>query len=255
VAITANTTYVASYHSQSGYFAIDHSFFAAGGVNNAPLHALQSGVDGPNGVCKYGASGFPSGGGSNNYWVDVVFRTSVGPDTTPPAVTATSPSNGATGIALSANITATFSESINPATLSAQTFRVRGPSGAAVPAPLTYNAATRTAVLDSTAGLAPQTAYTATVSGGTGGVADLAGNMLAADVTWSFTTGDPVAAQPNEGPGGPILVISSTANPFSRYLAEIVRAEGLNAYTATDIALVTPAILASVDARFSVRWR
>ena len=45
----------------------------------------------------------------------------------------------------------------------------------------------------------------------------------------------------------PILVISSAANPFSHYLAEIVRAEGFNAFTARDISLVTPAVLASVD--------
>src|SRR4051812_1910082 len=31
---------------------------------------------------------------------------------------------------------------------------------------------------------------------------------------------------PTDGPGGPILVISTTSNPFSRYYAEILRAEG-----------------------------
>src|SRR4029079_11892953 len=57
VAISANTTYIASYHS-SGYFAFDNGFFATAGVDNAPLHALQAGVDGANGVFKYGASAF-----------------------------------------------------------------------------------------------------------------------------------------------------------------------------------------------------
>jgi hypothetical protein len=79
VAVTSNTTYVASYFSPVGNFALDQNFFAAAGVNNAPLHALQSGVDGPNGVFRYGPSGFPSSGGSNNYWVDVVFQTSIAP--------------------------------------------------------------------------------------------------------------------------------------------------------------------------------
>ena len=39
-------------------------------------------------------------------------------------------------------------------------------------------------------------------------------------------------------------MISSAANPFSRYYAEILRAEGLNEFTATDISNVTPAVLA-----------
>ena len=34
------------------------------------------------------------------------------------------------------------------------------------------------------------------------------------------------AADPGDGPGGPILVVTSDSNPFSRYLAEILTAEG-----------------------------
>ena len=43
-------------------------------MDNAPLHALKSGVDGPNGV--YGDAGtFPSSTSvDDNYWVDVVFK-------------------------------------------------------------------------------------------------------------------------------------------------------------------------------------
>ncbi|HYR45312.1 MAG TPA: DUF4082 domain-containing protein, partial [Terriglobia bacterium] len=247
VAVNANTTYIASYYSPSGYFAIDQNFFTAGGIDNPPLHALQAGLDGPNGVFRYGPSGFPSSGSSSNYWVDVVFQTTVAPDTTPPSITATTPPDGATGVNPSANVSATFSEPINTATLTSQTFKLRGPGGALMSAVLTYNPATRTATLDPTGGFAPQTLYTATITGGSGGVTDLAGNALVTDFLWSFTTGAASPAPPNEGPGGPILVISTTANPFSRYLAEILRAEGLNAFSAVDISLVTPALLASAD--------
>lgn len=72
IAITANTTYIASYLSQSGYFAISAGFFASSGVTNGFLTALQSGVDGPNGVYIYGG-GFPNNGNTANYWVDVLF--------------------------------------------------------------------------------------------------------------------------------------------------------------------------------------
>ena len=75
VAITANTTYVASYYAPNGRYAGDVGAFAAGGVDNAPLHALADGADGANGVYRYGAGGgFPtSTWQSSNYWVDVVF--------------------------------------------------------------------------------------------------------------------------------------------------------------------------------------
>jgi VCBS repeat-containing protein len=247
VAVNANTTYIASYYSPSGYFALDQNFFATAGIDNPPLHALQAGLDGPNGVFRYGASGFPSSGGSNNYWVDVVFQTTVAPDTTPPSITATTPLNGATGVSPAVNVSATFSEPINPATLTTQTFKLQGQGGAPVSATLSYSAATRTATMHPTGGFAPQTLYTATITGGSGGVTDSAGNALATDFRWSFTTGAALPAPPNDGPGGPVLAISTAANPFSRYLAEILRNEGLNAFTAMDISLVTPAVLASVD--------
>ena len=47
VSITANTTYVASLFTTTG-FAYDLGYFTGRGVDNAPLHALASGVDGTN---------------------------------------------------------------------------------------------------------------------------------------------------------------------------------------------------------------
>ena len=78
VPIAANTTYVAAYHSASGSFSYDLNYFAGAGIDNVPLHALRSGVDGGNGVYLYTATpGFPSlSYGAANYWVDVVFSAS-----------------------------------------------------------------------------------------------------------------------------------------------------------------------------------
>ena len=43
-------------------------------VTNGPLTALADGTDGPNGLYRYGATGFPTlSCNSSNYWVDVVF--------------------------------------------------------------------------------------------------------------------------------------------------------------------------------------
>src|SRR4051812_8588676 len=39
---------------------------------------------------------------------------------------------------------------------------------------------------------------------------------------------------PAQGPGGPIVVIADSADPFGRYNAELLRAEGLNEFTVAD---------------------
>src|SRR4030095_2011633 len=74
VAIAANTTYIAAYFSTTGY-AFDNGYFTNAGRDNAPLHALRSGVSGLNGVYAYsGGPLFPVNSYADaNYWADVVF--------------------------------------------------------------------------------------------------------------------------------------------------------------------------------------
>ena len=133
-------------------------------------------------------------------------------------------------------VTVTFSESMNPSTLSAATFELRDAANAIVPGTVSYSPATRTATLLPTQELAYSTIFTARVRGGVSGAKDVAGNALAADFTWSFTFRRAAALV---GPGGPILVVSSAANPFSRYYAEILRTEGLNAFAVEDVSALT----------------
>jgi len=81
VAITANTVYVASYHTNVGRYAYDSNYFATTGVDNAPLHAPANGASGGNGVFAYGAiSTFPNQSwNATNYWVDVMFNAGSAP--------------------------------------------------------------------------------------------------------------------------------------------------------------------------------
>jgi hypothetical protein len=246
VAVTAGTTYVASYHAPNGNYAFDSNYFAAA-VINGPLRALSSSEGGGNGVYSYGASAFPANTyNATNYWVDVVFSETVtGPDTTPPTVTSVSPSDGATAVNAGVTPTATFSEAMNAATITTSTVQLSGPGGA-VPASVSYDAAAARAVLTPTGGLTASTTYTMTVRGGAAGVADAANNRLAADRTWSFTTAA-ATPPPDSGPGGPILVITRSSNPFSQYYAEILRAEGLNEFALRDISTVSAATLGGYD--------
>jgi len=103
-------------------------------------------------------------------------------DSTPPTVSSTDPKGAATDVAVGAKINAVFSKAMNPSTLTGTTFTLTH-GGASVPGAVTYSggAATFTPVI----ALALGTLYTATV---TTGAADQAGNALAANHTWSFTT-------------------------------------------------------------------
>lgn len=74
VAISANTTYAASYFTPTGHYSANSGYFAVGS-DAPPLHFLQDGVAGPNGIFAYSSvSTFPSSTfKSSNYWVDVVY--------------------------------------------------------------------------------------------------------------------------------------------------------------------------------------
>jgi methionine-rich copper-binding protein CopC len=98
VAITAGTTYVASYHTNVGHYADDQNYFASQ-YNSGSLHVPADG-----GVYAYGAAGsFPTQvWNASNYWVDVVLSPSGSPSiaTTATAnqsvsvLTAVAPSSG-----------------------------------------------------------------------------------------------------------------------------------------------------------------
>jgi hypothetical protein len=74
VAVTAGTTYVASYLAPNGHYSITSAAFASNPVDNPPLHALAT-LSSPNGVYAYsGSAVFPSNTyNATNYWVDVLF--------------------------------------------------------------------------------------------------------------------------------------------------------------------------------------
>ena len=74
VSITANTTYVASYHT-NGFYSSDPNYFATSDTSG-PLTAPSSSSSGGNGVYAYGSSSlFPSNSfNSTSYGVDVLFR-------------------------------------------------------------------------------------------------------------------------------------------------------------------------------------
>jgi len=246
VSISAGTTYVASYHTTSGYYSEDNNYFTSA-WSSYYLEALQDATGSPNGVYALSSSTvFPTLGYlASNYWVDVVFVLDVGTDETPPVVISVSPSAGASGVPVSIHPSVTFSEVINPATVTVSTVLMFDSGNAPVAGTVSCDGAAITFTPSTV--LLHNTTYSLALQGGAGGISDIAGNELADDYIWSFTTSAPPPPPPTEGPGGPILVISSAVNPFSRYPVEILRAEGLNEFYAMDITEVTPAIMDTYD--------
>lgn len=120
------------------------------------------------------------------------FTTGSTKDQTAPTVTAVSPSADAVSIPINTLISMTFSEAMDPVSISVGAFTL-SVGGVAVAGAVTYDDAGTTATFVSTAPLPADTKMTASMAVG---AKDLAGNPLAAPYTWSFTTGSVAAKGP-----------------------------------------------------------
>ena len=184
VPVSAGTTFVVSYYAPGGHYSASSHFFDAAWTNG-PLT-----VPAGNGVYHYGSSStFPTDSyGATNYWVDPTFATGAVADTTPPQVVVTDPYAGSTSQSTSGVVAATFNEDLSTAGL---VLTLRDSTGATVPGAVGYDNTTYRVSYTTTAPLTRGATYTASVS-----ASDVAGNAMAAPVTWSFTT-----ALPDPTPG------------------------------------------------------
>ncbi len=239
VSIAAGTTYVASYYAPVGRYAANGSYFANGATTRGPLTALAAGTDGADGVYLYGGGGFPSNSyQSSNYWVDVVFSPTAN-DTVAPAVVSRAPAAGSSGASTTAPVVAGFSE---PVVAGSVSMVLKDAGGGTVAGAVAYDASSQSASFTPSAALAPSAQYSATASG----AKDSSNNVMTAD-SWSFTTAAPPPPSPDQGPGGPIAVVTASGNPYSKYLAEILRTEGLNEFATIDVGTLSPSTLAGYD--------
>ena len=111
-------------------------------------------------------------------------------DTFSPKVRGVSPADAATGVALGASVEASFSEALDPNSVTDQTFTLtRHGSSNPVAARVLYDNASKRAALYPVS-LEADTYYTATIKSGSSGVKDLAGNALVTDKVWTFSTVD-----------------------------------------------------------------
>jgi methionine-rich copper-binding protein CopC len=102
-------------------------------------------------------------------------------ENTPPAVTGTTPANGATGVLTTlSSLTATLNMAVQPSTIS---FVLATSTGSTVPGTISFDASSNVVTFTLAGNLAPTTTYTATLSN----AQNLAGSLMA-PFSWSFTT-------------------------------------------------------------------
>jgi hypothetical protein len=143
---------------------------------------------------------------SNYVWT---FTTGAAAVVTPPEIVSTVPSNAATNVPLNQAVSATFTEAMNPLTITTATFTLAAPGGVPVVGTVSYDAIDFIATFTPAAPLIASTTYTATV---TNGATDLAGNPLGttgAPNPWTFKTGAALVPPP--------VVLGPTISPFGGF--------------------------------------
>ena len=147
------------------------------------------------------------------------------------------PAAGPSGLAIDTFLSATFSEAMNPATIDASTFEVTDGTGGAgtgssrvrpSDSPRDLHARQRARVCEQLHSSRPRRP---------GGVKDMAGRSLAADLTWTFGI---------EVVPPPVAVLTAKANPYTEYLDEVVRTEGLS-FASFDVSLISATVLSYFD--------
>lgn len=114
-------------------------------------------------------------------------------DTTAPVVLSTSPFDTAINVPINKKINSTFSEAMDPLTISTANYSISGPGTMSVAGTVSYDAIGNIATFTPVAELAPNSTFTARI---TTDVRDIAGNALASSFLWSFTTGTSIAQDP-----------------------------------------------------------
>lgn len=127
------------------------------------------------------------------------FTTTAGADATAPVVNSTDPANAASGVAISSTINVSFNEPMDPVTITTANFMVTGPGGIPVMGTVAFDVSNNTATFTRhqhlitpvdfhptpVSYLDSGTTYTVAL---TTGAMDMAGNPVASDLVWSFTT-------------------------------------------------------------------
>lgn len=208
VAVSAGTTYIASYRAPVGRYAYTDTGLA-GPIDRAPLHSPANA-----GRYTYGSAA-PLSGSSANYYVDPVFNVD---STDAPAVVTTSPVNGAVSVPVTTPINATFSTTVQAGTA---VMTVTDSTGATVPGSVANQTLGSGVSFTPVSPLNPGTAYTVTVSG----AKNLGGVPMPAPHVSTFTTAGVGACPCSVFPSSAAPAVSNSGDPDAVSLGMQFRSE------------------------------
>ena len=178
VAITAGTTYVVSYHTNTGHYAATTNGLSSA-VTNGPLTALASG-----GVYAYGsANAFPSNTfNASNYWVDVVYYAIGGSH-----AAGGDDRHADRGVDGQSGLGRAHGDVLPACRAQHGVVHREGLGRETVAGSVSFNSGNTVATFTPTNSLAASTTYTATVSG----AQNTSGTSMSSPFTWNFSTGTP----------------------------------------------------------------
>jgi O-glycosyl hydrolase len=187
-------------------------------------------------------TGVASAGGTALSQGETWSFTTAGPPA--PTITAVTPTNNSTVVAITSPVTATFSEAMTASTITGSTFTLAPLGGAAVAATVTYSSSGNVATLTPSAPLAYNTTYTATI---TTGVQSSLATALAANYTWSFTTA--IAPPPTITAVTPVNASSGVAvsAPVTATFSQAMTASTITSSTFTLVAQGGSAVTGAVS--------
>lgn len=237
VAVSQGQDYVISYYTPDNVHVYSDAMLGTE-AGSGPIRANASGAlyePGGNDV-------FPTkNDGTNavaNFWIDAVFATT-NSYAAPFTVDVSQPVNGSYGVSAVKPLTFKMSTPVDPSTLAAG-IALKTAGGVSVPGTASYDSGLGTIVFTPASALARGTAYVVTLSSQ---LKDIYGTAHVPS-TVSFTTGTSLSAAINQGMSGPVLIVTSTSNPYSTYLAEMLRAQGINYFDVKDVSELSTATLA-----------
>ena len=145
------------------------------------------------------------------------------PDTTRPAISSVSPLNNATGVAVNAAITVTFSEAMNVSTINDTSFLVTSATTGTITGTVTSDASGIVYTFTPNSPLEHNIKHTVTI---TTAVQDSAGNALGSLSSWSFTTLGADHLDATFGSGGKVRAALSTIASDEIAYAAAIQSDG-----------------------------
>jgi len=143
----------------------------------------------------------------------IIKMSYIGDDHTPPTIAAgeeeesVSPSQNATDVPVTTAVTVIFSEKMALSSINTSTFTIkRTTDGTSMNGNVSYGSSARTATFTPLSNLSYTTTYRVTITGGGGGVKDIADNVMTSNYSWSFQT----ECSPYEPPLPPTEVVTTS---------------------------------------------